>query len=660
MLLLVLPICGRMNMHTQILAESEIPVQMIVIGALILGAYLGGQIARAFKLAAVTGQMLGGMLLSPHCLSMLGLIDSQNSSYHSALGAFHFFVFVYLCMIAFGIGEELHLSRLKKVGKSALVISLVHMLVTFGLTAGALALFGLDLLDAMLIGSIGVTSAPAITFVLMNQMRIEGELRRIAGSVLVITDLVGVLAFSILVQLGLGAGKTAGSGEASPGILEIMFPVARDFIFAIAIGVAMFMLLRYLVHSQAQAKPVVDAKENPPRGSFLKNVLAAKPSPSVELLLITVAVISAGTGFAYLLHLPFLVTAIVAGFLVANFHTFAVFDALKIGNIAAMLNLGFFALVGATMSLSISDSHTMMLAGVYILARSVGKIAGTYLACKLGGQSQAITKTLPSQLLPQTGVAAVEAVYVAGVLGKPELAGIILPGIVVFGVLGVVQVERTLRKFKKSQEQENQPRSMPAGHSIAAAARTLIGRLSPEAVLVDIQAQSKDQAIRELVTHAADISQSHIDVEQAIQVVSERESIMPTGFANRVAIPHGRLIGLDQSQIIVARSREGIVFGGVHNQPCDLIVLMLSSGRGAADHLQMMGALGHVLSENRICNKLRQAEDKQEFLQVLVDIAQHRDEEIEQKIARRSNQLGQFNTQSELRATSAPKPATIE
>lgn len=637
-----------MNMQLQILAAgAEIPVQMIVIGVLILGAYLGGQIARAFKLAAVTGQMLGGMLLSPHCLSMLGIISPADSSYHSALGAFHFFVFVYLCMIAFGIGEELHLSRLKQVGKSALFISVVHMVVTFALTAGALMLCGLSMLDALLIGSIGVTSAPAITFVLMNQMRIEGQLRRIAGSVLVITDLAGVLLFSILVQIGLGDAKSqqgaGGTAQQGPGLLEVLLPVARDFFFAIAIGAGMYFLLRYLVHSQAQQKtPEANSAQSTSRGSFLKNVLAAKPSPSVELLLITVAVISAGTGLAYLLHLPFLVTAIVAGFLVANFHTFAVFDALKIGNIAAMLNLGFFALVGATMSLSVGDSHTMLLAGVYIATRFAGKMLGTFLGCKIAGQDAPITKTLPSQLIPQTGVAAVEAVYVAGVLGKPELAGIILPGIVVFGVLGVIQVERTLGKFKKSQEELAPARSNPAGHSIAAAARTLIGRLSPEAVLIDLEAETKSQAIREMVTHSAQISDSHIDIEQAIQVVSERESIMPTGFANRVAIPHGRLIGLDSSQLIVAKSREGIVFGGVDNSPCHLIFLVLSSGRGAADHLKMMGAISHVLSEHRICQKLACAESTADFLQILVDIAQHRDDEIEQKIARRAQKIPIF------------------
>ena len=281
-------------------------------------------------------------------LQKFNIIDIKACGYDVALGAFGFFTFVYLCMIAFGIGEELHISRLKTVGKNALVISLIHMAVTFALTSGGLILFGLDTLDALLVGSIGVTSAPAITFVLMNQMRIEGHLRRMAGGVLVITDLIGVLAFSILVQLGMRAKKATSAGVEDFGALGVFWPVGKEFVLAIAIGVAMFLALKFLVHGQAQERP---GEHKPQKRSFLKNMLAARPSPSVELLLITIAIIAVGTGSAYKLHLPFLVTAIVAGFLVANFHTFAVFDSLKIGNIAAMFNLGFFAMVGATMNL---------------------------------------------------------------------------------------------------------------------------------------------------------------------------------------------------------------------------------------------------------------------------------------------------------------------
>jgi len=433
---------------------------------------------------------------------------------------------------------------------------------------------------------------------------------------LVLTDLLGVLVFSILVQVSLSQ-----TGSSGPG-LGVLLPVAWEFVQAVAIGVAVFAALRLFVYSEAGGFRHSSTYLGS-RWFALRRALAARPSPSVELLLITIAVVSAGTGLAYYLHLPFLMTAIVAGFLVANYHTFAIFHSLKIGNVAALFNLAFFALVGATMSLSVKG-HTLGLAAVYIVMRTVGKFGGAWLACRLCGEDVKITAALPSQLLPQTGVAAVEAVFLASILNRPDLEGIILPAIVFFGVAGVVQVEWTLRRYQKRKIAEglSGPRKPESG--LALSARHFLGHLSPDSIVPDLKGASKMDVITELVDRAMECSQQYIDREQTLQVLAERESLVATGVGHGVAIPHCRLIGLDESVVVLGRHSAPPVFGGVDNEPSDLIVLVLSSVRGSAEHLQLMAAVTHLFGKEEGRRAIRQAEGVYDVLAAIIKIAEPR------------------------------------
>ena len=601
---------------------ARVPIQMIALGAVILGAYLGGRITQKLRLSDVTGQLLGGAAVGPAALHGLGILGPAQTAYDDALHTFQYFVFVYLCLIAFGIGEELHASRLRKVGKSAIVITVVHGTLVFGLVFVALSFIGgLPTMDALVVASIGVTSAPAIAFVLMNQLRVEGRLRSMVGGVLVLTDLLGVLLFSFLTQLALRQTwpeRYVGGGE------SVWMPVLREFSEATGLGVAVFLLLRILIRREA-AGYRERSHGVPHRAPFLRRLLAAHPSPSAELLLIAMGAVSLGTGIAYALHLPFLVTAVVAGFLVANFHSFAIFDALKIDAVASVFNLTFFALVGATMSVSFSEPQILWLAALYVVARWTGKLVGGWLGARLMREDSKIRAALPAQLVPQTGVAAVEAVFLSHALMKPHLAGIILPSIVVFGVAGVVQVERALRRYRRMEEAEDANRSPePAASGLTEAARRILGALPPEGIVLSLHGSQKMAVIAELVDHAIAISPQHIDREQALQVIREREQLAPTGMGNGVAMPHCRLISLEQPMIVLGRDPDGVVFGGMDEDPCNIILMILSNGRNPAEHLQIMAAAAHLLSDDVVRNTILEADDEDSIMRVIIELAEQR------------------------------------
>ena len=596
------------------LTLPEAPTQMIALGLVLLAAHLGGKLCERLRLSEVTGQLVGGALVGPYALQLMGIISPQAGSlYAGAIEALHFFIFVFLSVVAFGIGEELHQSRLKKVGRSALIICFIQAGFTWLLiSAGFHFIARQPLLESLLIGSIGIATAPAVTFVLMNQLRIEGRLRHILGSLVVLDDLIEVIVFSFLLQFSLQKLKP----ESHQSVLgEVLFEVGM----ALLIGGAIYGVLRLLVRRHPKALEEEEAR--PAEGAFLQRILSEHPSPSVEILLLVMGAVSLGAGLAYHNHWPFLITATFAGFLIANFHSHAIFDSLKIDNIMPLLNLGFFALIGASIDLSGLTGSAAWLSGLYIVTRMTGKVGGTWLGCKLLKEEPKITACLPRLMLPQAGVAAVESVYAGAILGQPQIAAVILPAIVFFEVVGVFLVDKGLRRWRswvagETDEMQKKPASGPQE-----AARRLLEYLGPQQVTLSLRAQSKAAVLEELVDFAMAATDQHIDRTQAMQVLAEREKLAPTGFGHGIAIPHCRLMGLDRSVLVFARHPQGVAYGGVDNAPSDLFLLMLTCARDPGEHLKLLSSAAHILGNDATREALRRAPTPQAVIDILQSLA---------------------------------------
>ncbi len=386
-------------------------------------------------------------------------------------------------------------------------------------------------------------------------------------------------------------------------------------------GGAIYFVLRLLVRRRANSLEVESERVHRDEG-FLQRVLAEHPSPSAEIFLIVMGAVSLGAGIVYYNHWPFLITAAFAGFLVANFHSHAIFDSLKIENITPVLNLGFFALIGSSIDLSLLGRGLAWMAGMYVVTRMTGKIFGTWLGCRIMKEERKITACLPSLMLPQAGVAAVEAVYAGAVLGRPEIVAVILPAIVFFEVVGVFLVDRGLRRWRSwvAGEEEEMMRPTPRAGLSQSAAR-LLEYLSEDFVKLDLKGKTKQDVIKELVFHARAATDQHIDLAQALQVLGEREHLNSTGMGHGVAIPHCRLMGLDRPVLVFGRHPEGVEFGSTDYLPCNLFLLMLTCARDPSEHLQLLAVAAHVLGNNRVRERLREAQTPGEFIGVLRQVA---------------------------------------
>lgn len=115
-------------------------------------------------------------------------------------------------------------------------------------------------------------------------------------------------------------------------------------------------------------------------------------------------------------------------------------------------------------------------------------------------------------------------------------------------------------------------------------------------IKLHIEAEDKDQVFDELVTHL--VGNKHAERKEGIlKVIRDRENIISTGIKNGIAIPHGKIDGLDRIIGVLGISDKGIEYGSLDNNPAKIIFLFLSDKARQEEHLDILKKISKV-SEN--------------------------------------------------------------
>jgi nitrogen PTS system EIIA component len=127
--------------------------------------------------------------------------------------------------------------------------------------------------------------------------------------------------------------------------------------------------------------------------------------------------------------------------------------------------------------------------------------------------------------------------------------------------------------------------------------------ITPAAVVPNLRATSKKQALQDLARRAADFT--HVHDRAILDVLLERERLGTTGVGNGIAIPHGKLSALDRLYGVFARLERPINFDSIDEQPVDLIFMLLAPETAGADHLKALARVSRLLRDKNVCEKLR-------------------------------------------------------
>ena len=108
-----------------------------------------------------------------------------------------------------------------------------------------------------------------------------------------------------------------------------------------------------------------------------------------------------------------------------------------------------------------------------------------------------------------------------------------------------------------------------------------------------------------------------ISAKAIVAALNERERLGSTGFGGGVAIPHGKIVGLERLFGYFVRLSQPIDFQSVDHMPVDLVFLLLSPPDAGADHLKALASVSRALRDRPTVAKLRGARSTDAIFAVL-------------------------------------------
>lgn len=144
--------------------------------------------------------------------------------------------------------------------------------------------------------------------------------------------------------------------------------------------------------------------------------------------------------------------------------------------------------------------------------------------------------------------------------------------------------------------------------------------LTKDQILTDLRATTRWDAIDELIANlvaTGKIKQEHAEAISA--VVKKREASMSTGIGFGIGIPHASTDLIFEVVGALGRSRPGVNFDALDNQPVHLVMLFLVPQGQFQKHLHTLANIAKLLHRADFRQALEQAPDAEGMLKIIRD-----------------------------------------
>lgn len=137
-------------------------------------------------------------------------------------------------------------------------------------------------------------------------------------------------------------------------------------------------------------------------------------------------------------------------------------------------------------------------------------------------------------------------------------------------------------------------------------------------IIISLKAQNKITVIEEL---AGAIMESYpsLKEDELIKILLERERLGSTGIGDGVAIPHGKVPGINDPVISFGRSEGGLDFESMDGEPVYLFFLLVAPEDSANIHLKVLAKIAKILKNNSFRKQLFEAKTREEIYKIIIN-----------------------------------------
>jgi Kef-type K+ transport system membrane component KefB/mannitol/fructose-specific phosphotransferase system IIA component (Ntr-type) len=556
-------------------SERDILAFLLALAVLLGVARLLGELARAIGLPLVVGEIAAGIVLGE---TGLGRLHGSLHDYlfpkgapAAMLGGYTTVAVVLLLVVA---GLEVDLGIVKRRGKSALLVAMFGMLMPL---AGGWVLGHLvpdtmvapehrNLFAVFMGVALSISALPVIAKTLLDLGLFKTDVGLLVMTAAMINDLVGWLAFSILLGPMRGTGVDLGH-------------LAMTIGFAVAFAIGCFVVGRPLVDRVLR---VLEAQSETAPGRVLSFV-------------IVFAMLGAAATQAIGIH------AVLGGFVIGV--TISESKLLRertrqtiqqfVTNVFAPV---FFASVALRVDFLAKLDVTLCLT-VFAIA-SVAKIVGCGIGARLSGIAWRESLAIGFGLNARGAMEIILALLAreAGLVDDRVFVALVTMAIGTSLVAGPAMKWLLYRKEDAKSED--------------AAVLVRAGAFVPK-----LGSATAARAIEELgIALRGAIGDL---VEPALIAVLERELVASTGLGDAVAIPHAPVEGLTRPVVALGLSTDGIDFDAPDGKPANIVFLLLLPPKAYETEVRVLAALARSVLDDQARQALLRTTTAEEAVRCL-------------------------------------------
>ncbi len=139
-----------------------------------------------------------------------------------------------------------------------------------------------------------------------------------------------------------------------------------------------------------------------------------------------------------------------------------------------------------------------------------------------------------------------------------------------------------------------------------------------DAVILNLEVGSKREVLAEMAGALAKL-EPQIEADRLLEVLLEREALQSTGIGDGVAIPHGKMAGLDRLIASFARSSEGVDFESIDGQETYHFFLLVVPEHSGGQYLKALARISRFFRDAAFRQQLTNAETQSDIIRAIAE-----------------------------------------
>jgi Kef-type K+ transport system membrane component KefB/mannitol/fructose-specific phosphotransferase system IIA component len=555
-------------MEITVLNEHQMLLLLAELFLLLFFARGLGEVFRRLGQPAVVGEILAGVLLGPTVFGSIApgiqnaIFPASDAIQMHMLETLSWLGALFLLMVA---GMEVDLSVVRKQGRSAIMIAVTRIIISFGLGLGVglmihqayspespkfafAAFFGI---------ACTVCAVPVLAKILHELGMLKSDLGLLSLSSSTLTDFICWVMFTMVA--GLAAGK--GFDLRGPAITIVSVSAIMIFSFTLGKRIINWVVRRVQNESEWQSGTVM--------------VFSI-------LLALGLAIIFQKIGVHAVFG--FFLTGILIG--ESPYVTNRTRESIT-EFVMSLFSPLFFASIGMKVNFLTQFNLSLVLLVLGVIV--VGKLTGVILGAKFSGMNLRDSLPVASGMLAGGAMEIIISLLglQMGLIGQDLFVALVITAVVTSVAAGPLLVwSLKLRELLD-----------------------LGSILAKDAVIADLPAWTMREAVAEMVLRLS----GHLGIykpAEVVQAVMSREAIGGTALGNYLAVPHARLEHIDKPVLAVARIKAGIHMDSPDGLDVHFIVLILTPVSDLGLQVQILAGIVGALNEPEIRDKLMNCSDE--------------------------------------------------